>query len=113
VQDRAGAKEVLGYSLGTFPRLSLVWADAAYGGELVNWTASTCGWTLEIVRKAEDQKDVKGFAVQPHRWVVERTFAWLCKYRRLVKDHEFLPASSEAMIRLAMCHLMLRRLKTA
>ncbi len=75
---------------------------------LVNWTASACGWTLEIVRKAEDQKDVKGFAVQPHRWVVERTFAaksrvrkpnfaWLCKYRRLVKDHEFLPASSEAI----------------
>jgi len=109
VQDRDGAKEVLGYSVGTFPRLKRVWADAAYGGELVSWTASTCGWTLEIVRPTKGQK---GFAVQPHRWVIERTFAWLCKYRRLIKDHEFLPASSEAMIRLAMCHLMLRRLKT-
>ena len=103
----------MSYSLGTFPRLSLVWADAAYGGELVHWTASHCGWTLEIVKKSEEQKDLKGFAVQPHRWIVERTFAWLCKYRRLVKDYEFLPESSEAMIRLAMCHLLVRRLKTA
>lgn len=109
VQDRDGAKEVLGYSLGTFPRLKRVWADTAYGGELVHWTASTCGWTLEIVRPTREQK---GFAVQPYRWVVERTFAWLCKYRRLIRDHEFLPASGEAMIRLAMCYLMLRRLKT-
>ncbi len=111
VQDRDGAKEVLCYCKGTYPRLSLVWADAAYGGELVDWVASRYGWTLEIVRKSEDQKEVKGFAVQPHRWIVERTFAWLCKYRRLVRDYEFLTESSEAMIRLAMCHLMVRRLK--
>lgn len=111
VQDRDGAKEVLSYCKGTYPRLSLVWADAAYGGELVDWVASCYGWTLEIVRKSEDQKEVKGFAVQPHRWIVERTFSWLCKYRRLVRDYEFLPQSSEAMIRLAMCHLMVRRLK--
>ncbi len=136
VQDRDGAKEVLSYCKGTYPRLSVVWADAAYGGELVDWVAScygwtleivlrldagdrptagrwrsSYGWTLEIVRKSEDQKDVKGFAVQPHRWIVERTFAWLCKYRRLVRDYEFLTESSEAMIRLAMCHLMVRRLK--
>ena len=77
------------------------------------WTAFHCGWTLEIVKKSEEQKDLKGFAVQPHRWVVERTFAWLCKYRRLVKDYEFLTESSEAMIRLAMCHVLVRRLKTA
>jgi putative transposase len=130
VQDRDGAKEVLGYCRGTYPRLSLVWADSAYAGELVSWTASCCGWTLEIVKKSEDQKEksedqkeksedqkeqngAKGFAVQPHRWIVERTFAWLCKYRRLVRDYEFLTESSEAMIRLAMCHVMLRRLKKA
>jgi len=116
VQDRDGAKEVLSYCQGTYPRLSLVWADSAYSGELVDWTASCCGWTLEIVKRADapqsdDQKNVKGFAVQPHRWIVERTFAWLCRYRRLVRDYEYLPQSSEAMIRLAMCHLMLRRLK--
>ena len=111
IQDRDGAKEVLSYCKGTYPRLSLVWADAAYGGELVDCVASCYGWTLEIVRKTEDQKDVKGFAVQPHRWIVERTFSWLCKYRRLVRDYEFLTESSEAMIRLAMCHIMVRRLK--
>lgn len=111
IQDRDGAKEVLSYCKGTYPRLSLVWADAAYGGELVDCVASCYGWTLEIVRKSEDQKDVKGFAVQPHRWIVERTFSWLCKYRRLVRDYEFLTESSEAMIRLAMCHIMVRRLK--
>ena len=122
IQDRDGARDVLSYCRGTYPRLSLVWADSAYGGELVNWTASCCGWTLEIVKKAEDRKGVKkevkgfavqGFAVQPHRWIVERTFAWLCRYRRLVRDYEYLTESSEAMIRLAMCHLMLRRLKKA
>ena len=102
---------MLSYCQGTYPRLSLVWADSAYGGELVNWVASTCGWTLEIVRKSEEQEAVKGFAVQPHRWIVERTFAWLCRYRRLVRDYEYLTESSEAMIRLAMCHLMVRRLK--
>ena len=118
VQDRDAAKEVLDYCRGTYPRLSLVWADSAYAGELVDRAASCCGWTLEIVRKSDDQKKaqdqrgVKGFAVQPHRWIVERTFAWLCKYRRLARDYEFLPQSSEAMIRLAMCHLMVRRLKT-
>jgi len=111
VQDRDGSKEVLSYCKGTYPRLSLVWADSVYGGELVDWAASRYGWTLEIVKKSEDQKEVKGFAVQPHRWIVERTFAWLCKYRRLVKDYEFRPESSAAMIRLVMCHLMVRRLK--
>ena len=111
VQDRDGAKEVLCYCKGTYPRLSLVRADAAYGGELVDSVKARDGWTLEIVRKSEDQKEAKGFAVQPPRWVVGRTFAWLCKYRRLVRDYEFLTESSEATIRLAMCHLMVRRLK--
>jgi putative transposase len=114
IQDREGAKEILGYSLGTYPRLSLVWADSAYSGDLVAWTSQTCGWTLEIVKRSDDQKQShqKGFEVQPHRWIVERTFAWLCKYRRLVRDYEYLTHSSEAMIRLAMCHIMLRRLTT-
>ncbi len=88
-----------------------VWADAASGGELVDWVASCYGWTLEIVRKSADQKEVKGFAVQPHRWIMERTFAWLCKYRCLGRDYEFLTGISEAMLRLAMCHLMARRLE--
>ena len=109
IQDRDGAKEILGYSLGTYPRLSLVWADSAYSGELVAWTSQKCGWKLEIVKRSDDQK---GFQVQPHRWIVERTFAWLCKYRRLVRDYEYLTQSSEAMIRWAMCHIMVRRITT-
>jgi putative transposase len=67
-------------------------------------------WFVQIVRRNETLKDFRGFRVQPKRWIVERTFAWLCKYRRLVKDYEYLPGSSEAFIYLAMSHLMLRRL---
>lgn len=66
---------MLSYCKGTYPCLSLVWADSAYKGDLVDWVASCYSWTLEIVRKSEDQKDMKGFAVQPHRWIVKRTFA--------------------------------------
>ncbi len=105
VQDRDGAKEVLGFCLGTYPRLKTVWADAAYGGQLIEWAKRLLGMTLQIVRRTD-----KGFVVLPRRWVVERTFAWLGKYRRLSKDYEELPASSEAWIRIAMIHIMLRRL---
>lgn len=105
VQDRDGAKEVLGFCLGTYPRLKTVWADAAYGGQLIEWAKRVLGMTLQIVRRTD-----KGFVVLPRRWVVERTFAWLGKYRRLSKDYEELPASSEAWIRIAMIHIMLRRL---
>ncbi len=66
-----------------------------------------CGWLLQIVKRNDD---VKGFQVLPKRWIVERTFAWLSRYRRLSKDYEYLPASSEAMITIAMIHLMLVRL---
>ena len=66
-----------------------------------------CGWLLTIVKRNDD---VKGFQVLPRRWVVGRTFAWLGRYRRLSKDYEYLTASSEAMIYVAMIHLMLVRL---
>ncbi len=67
----------------------------------------TFGWTLEVVRKKEGQK---GFEVLPRRWVVERTFAWFGRYRRLSKDYEYLPTTSETMLYVAMVNLMLRRL---
>jgi putative transposase len=107
--DRAGAEQLLPRLLGRFPRLAKLWADSAYQG-LVDWTAALAGWVLEIVRKAAEQV---GFAVQPHRWIVERTFAWLENYHRLGKDYERLSESSEALIYLAMIHLMLRRLAPA
>jgi len=121
VQDRDGAKEVLGFCLGTYPRLKTVWADAAYGGQFIEWAKKLLGMTLQIVRRTDSGFTEEGFVVLPRRWVVERTFAakarvrepnfaWLGKYRRLSKDYEELPASSEAWIRLAMIHIMLRRL---
>ncbi len=108
VQDRVGAKLVLARLAGRFGRLRLIWADGGYLGPLIDWARDWGGWVLEIVRRPDG---ATGFQVLPRRWVVERTFAWLGRYRRLSKDYEALPASSEAMIYLAMTSLMLRRLK--
>lgn len=108
IQDRDGAKLVLQKLAGRFARLSLIWADGGYAGKLIEWAANFGHWVLQIVERS---KDVKGFAVLPRRWVVERTFSWLGKYRRLSKDYESLPVSSEAMIELAMINLMIHRLK--
>lgn len=107
IQDRDGAKLVIALLKDRFPRLKLIWADGGYAGQLIKWVASFGNWVLEIVKRSDDQK---GFVVLPRRWVVERTFAWLSRYRRLSKDYEFLPESSEAMIYIAMIHIMVRRL---
>jgi putative transposase len=107
IQDRDGAKKVLDKAKSCFPRLRLVWADGGYSGKLIDWVKQVCGWTLEIVKR---DKGVKGFQVLPRRWVVERTFGWLGRYRRLSKDYEGLTESSEAMIYAAMIRLMVRRL---
>jgi putative transposase len=106
LQDPAGARLVLPKLSGVFPRLLKIWADAIYRGPLVTW-AQEQGWDLEIVERPQGQK---GFVKLPRRWVVERTFAWLGLCRRLSKDYEALPESSEAWVRLAMIGLMLRRL---
>jgi len=111
VQDYHGARLVMMRLRGRFPRLSLVWADGGYAfTNLVDWAKRFGGWVLETVKKPADQK---GFVVLPRRWVVERTFAWLGRYRRLSKDYEFCTQSSETMVYLAMTHLMLNRLKHA
>ena len=107
IQDRDGAKLVLEAIRGLFPRLQLIWADGGYRGQLVDWVKSTFNWFLEIVKRPEDQVD---FTPLPRRWVVERTFGWLGRYRRLSKDYERLPETSESLIYAAMAHLMLRRL---
>jgi putative transposase len=109
IQDRDGAKLVFRQLRGAFPRLRLIWADGGYAGALVAWVAAFAGWVLEIVKRSDD---LQGFVILPHRWIVERTFAWLSKYRRLVRDYEETSASAEAWIRLAMIHLMVRRLTT-
>ena len=107
VQDRDGAKLVFLKIKDTIERLCLIWADGAYAGDLIDWVKDECGWKLE---KKRGPKGAKGFVVRPWLWIVERTFAWLGRYRRLSKDYEYLTETSEAMIYIAMIHLMVRRL---
>ena len=107
VQDDEGAKLLLGSIRGRFSRLRLVWADAIYK-RVADWVASwRPAWPvrLEVV-----ERDGPGFKVVKRRWVVERTFAWIGRNRRLSKDYEATVASSEAFVKLAMIHLMARRL---
>lgn len=107
IQDRDGAKLVLGKLRGRYRRLKLIWADGGYAGKLIEWTASFGNWVLEIVKRSDD---VVGFEVLPKRWIVERTFGWIGRYRRMSKDYEMSLASSEAMILITMINLMLHRL---
>ncbi len=110
IQESEGAKLVLRRALGRFPRLRHIWVDQGYKRHLVTWAQAVGGWVVEVVAKPKEQK---GFAVLPRRWVVERTFAWLGRCRRLSKDYEALPATSEAWIQVAMIRLMLMRLARA
>ncbi len=105
VQDRDAAKVVLGQAKGRLPRLLVVWADGAYAAT-VAWVAGTCRFVLATVLRP---LGVRGFVVLPKRWIVERTFAWLGRYRRLSKDYEANPQSSAAWIYLAMIHRMNRQ----
>jgi putative transposase len=107
VQDRDGGEELLAQMTGCFGRLKKIWADGGYAGAFVNIAKETFDRVVEIVKRS----DLKKFVVLPKRWIVERTFAWLGKYRRLSKDYETLPESSESMIYIAMTNLMLHRLK--
>jgi putative transposase len=106
-QDRPGAWLAFARMWQRFPRLVRIWADGAYAGTLVAAVSTTFGWVLAIVTRATP---AVGFVVEPHRWIVERTFAWLGRYRRLSKDYEALGESSEAWIYTAMINLMLHRL---
>ena len=109
VQDRDGAKRLL-EEIGetkVVKRLKLIWADGSYRGELITWIENLFGWKLEIVEKPKEQK---GFQALPKRWIVERTFAWLVRQRRLARDYERLPETSASFIYAAMVRLMIRRL---
>ena len=107
IQDRDGAKLVLTkLASATQEHLRRLWADGGYAGALIDWVHEHLDAVLEIVAK---DPDLSGFHVLPRRWVVERTFAWFGRYRRLSKDYEQLTKSSEAMIYLAAIHTMLKR----
>jgi len=107
IQDRDGAKLLFEKVKECFPRLKLVWADGGYAGKLVDWVKQFYRWVLEIVKRTDD---MKGFVLLPHRWVVERTFGWLNRWRRLSKDYERLTDTSETLIYMTMSRLMVRRL---
>jgi putative transposase len=108
MQDENGAAFVLSRMHGLFARLKVVFGDSAYGRqELPEWVHQTFGWILQTVLRPVH---TKGFVVLPKRWIVERTFAWIVRYRRHTKDYEKTTASSEAMIYIAMINLMSRRL---
>ena len=107
VSDAAGARLLLRRLGGSGKKLRKIWVDGNYRGQLLVWVAAHFWFVLEPVLRSQAQK---GFAVLAHRWIVERTFAWLSCCRRLSKDYEVLPQSSETMIYLAMIRLMVRRL---
>ena len=108
VQDPVGAGAVLAEAKARAPNLQLVWGDGRYRGPLVNHAARALGWRVEVVSKPAGPK---GFTVLPRRWVVERTFAWRGKYRRLAgRGYETNPRNSEAWIKICLSNLMLRRL---
>jgi putative transposase len=123
VQDREGARLVLRGRQRRFPRLRHLWADQAYTGPILDWIKEQVGWTVEVVERSPR----RGFVVTadgefqrvrlpavfgplPRRWVVERSFAWLSRNRRLAKDYERLPSTSEALVYLTGIRLLLARL---
>jgi putative transposase len=106
VQDRDAARVLLWNLRKACRRIILAWADAGYAGQLTVWAQATVHLGIAIVRRREAHT----FAVLPRRWVVERTFAWISKHRRTVRDYERLPSSHEAMVLWAMITLMANRL---
>jgi putative transposase len=107
IQDRDGACAVFQKLSELLTRLKLIWADAGYAGQLVDLVRSWWRYTLEIVKRTDD---MKGWVVLPKRWIVERSLAWFGRNRRLSKDYEHLPSSSETVVYLASIRMMLRRL---
>jgi putative transposase len=122
VGDRDGAAMLLHDARSGFPRLRHGWVDGGYRGAFLEWAREVAGVHLQVAQRRDGGRqrrwlppdspppEVARFAVAPRRWVVERTFAWLGRYRRLSKDYEYLTATSEAVIQLAMIQLLLRRL---
>jgi putative transposase len=121
--DQHGAKRLLEPVKGLFPKIKLLWGDTHYAGELIIWLLRHLGWIIEIVRRPgrpkgeqtapdstardTDQPGSSGFRPLKRRWVIERSIAWMTRWRRLARDHEGLPQSSEAFIKLSASRRML------
>jgi putative transposase len=108
LNDREGLHGILAQSTGLFPRLKMIWADAGYAGEeMIQEVRRSTNIQLEITRRSEQR-----FVVVPRRWVVERSIAWVNRYRRLSKDYEYRTTTSESMVYLTGIRLMLRRMSS-
>jgi len=107
VQDRDAARLLLAGLRACFPTVSRIWADGSYAGRLVEWAAATLHQSIEVVRKLAGQTT---FQPLPRRWVVERTFSWINRCRRTVRDYERHPEHHAAMVQWAMVIVMARRL---
>jgi len=124
--DLGGGKKLVELLKERFPRMQLLWGDSHYGGQMVEWVKEYLGWTVQTVRRlgtARDKKLVEpktksqpskgSFQVLPRRWVVERALAWMTRWRRLARDHEGLPQTSEAFIKISAFRRMLSHLAPA
>jgi putative transposase len=124
--DLAGGKKVFERLRGRFPRLSLIWGDSHYGGQFLEWVKEQFGWNVQPVQhlgtahdattmepKPKTKTSKRGFVLEPRRWVVERSIAWITRWRRLCRDHEGLPETSEAFIKLSATRRMLSHLAPA
>ena len=108
IQDRDGAKPTLDKLKALYPLLTIILADGGYRGKLIEWVEEQLGLKLEIVKRNDD---MKGFEILPWRWIVERTLAWINRNRRMSKDFERLPETTESWIYLSMFSLMSKRLE--
>jgi putative transposase len=124
--DLAGGKRLVELLHGRFPRLQLIWGDSHYGGQFLEWVKEQFGWNVQTVQglgtapdanttepKPKTKPSKGGFHVQPRRWVIERTFGWITRWRRLARDHEGLPETSEAFIKISASRRMLSHLALA
>lgn len=107
VSEAEGAKRLLTRVQAGLSRWTVVWVDGGYEHRLEDWVAAHCPFRVEVIKRPAGSK---GYISLPKRWVVERTFGWLGRWRGLAKEYTYLPQSTEASIYLAMIHLMLRRL---
>jgi putative transposase len=125
ISDQEGGRRLLEPLKDALPRLKLIWGESHYGGTFLTWTKITLGWTIQTIKALTvpkrgllvsegeevdwDKLFPKGFRPLPRRWVIERTFSWIIRWRRLCRDHEGLPSSSEALITIAMgCRIVNR-----